>query len=110
MTVRFANHAQTARRMSALILFMIGVVLMVVLFYVKTRAQSARLEVVSLERQISDQEAQLKVLDAEIAFLENPARLRELSVSQLGLEPITVKNVIRESDIDALFPLRTEQE
>jgi len=105
MTVRFPNHAQTARRMTALTLFVIGVSLTVVLYYVKTRAQSARAESVQLERLIQSEEAQIRVLLAEIAFLENPERLRELSMEQLGLEPIKVDRIIAQKDIEKHFPM-----
>lgn len=106
MSVYIPSHIRAARRMTAFILFVIGVSLTVGLYYVKTRAQSAKKEVRRLERLISQEEASLSVLKAEIAYLENPARLQELSSQHLNLEPVEVENVISMSDIAIRFPLK----
>jgi len=45
----------------------------------------------------------------EIAYLENPVRLKELSGQQVGLEPIRVINVISPDEIISQFPLREDQ-
>jgi len=105
MSVYIPNHVRAARRMTAFILFVIGVSLTVGLYYVKTRAQSAKKEVSRLERLISQEEASLSVLKAEIAYLENPARLKELSSKHLNLEPVEVENVMSVSDIASRFSL-----
>ena len=105
MSVYVPSHIRAARRMSAFILFVIGVSLMVGLYYVKTRAQSARKDVVRLERLIAEEEAALQVLRAEIAFLESPERLKLYGEQQLGLVPISVENAIALEDIAAEFPL-----
>ena len=104
------SHIRAARRMTAFILFVIGVSLTVGLYYVKTRAQSAKKEVRRLEQLISQEEASLRVLKAEIAYLENPARLKELSGQHLHLEPIDIDNVISVSDIAIRFPLTETME
>ena len=109
MSVYVPSHIRAARRMSAFILFVIGVSLMVGLYYVKTRAQSARKDVVRLERLIAEEEAALQVLRAEIAFLEGPERLKLYSEEQLGLAPIAVENVISLNDIAGRFPLAEPQ-
>ena len=106
MSVYIPSHIRAARRMTAFILFVIGVSLTVGLYYVKTRAQSAKKEVRRLERLITQEEASLSVLKAEIAYLENPARLQELSSQHLNLEPVEVENVISISDIAIRFPLK----
>jgi len=106
MSVYIPSHIRAARRMTAFILFIIGVSLTVGLYYVKTRAQSAQKEVRRLERLIVQEEASLRVLKAEIAYLENPARLKELSSQHLGLEPVDNNNVITMSDIAIRFPLK----
>jgi len=104
--VYIPSHIRAARRMTGFLLFLIGVALTVGLYYVKTRAQTARKQVVSLERQIAQEEAGLRVLQAEIAYLENPERLKSLSEAHLGLQPVAVKNVIQVKDIVSEFPLR----
>ena len=90
MSVYIPSHIRAARRMTAFILFVIGVSLTLGLYYVKTRAQSAKKEVRRLERLISQEEASLSVLKAEIAYLENPARLQELSSQHLNLSLIHI--------------------
>lgn len=110
MSVYVPSHIRAARRMTAFILFVIGVALTVGLYYVKTRAQSAKRETVRLERLIAQEEASLRVLKAEIAYLENPDRLKSLSETHLGLAPIDVKTVTRVEDIAVHFPLRDEAE
>jgi len=45
-------------------------------------------------------------LRAEIAYLESPERLRVLSQQHLGLEPVSVNDVIQVKDIVVRFPLR----
>ena len=104
--VYIPSHIRAARRMTGFLLFLIGVALTVGLYYVKTRAQTARKQAVKLERQIAQEEASLRVLQAEIAYLESPERLSELSKAHLGLEPIPVKDVITVKDIVSEFPLR----
>lgn len=109
MSVYVPNHLRAARRMTAFILFLIGVSLTVGLYYVKTRAQSAKKEVRRLERLIDQEEASLRVLTAEIAYLENPARLKDLTETHLDLEPTDNENVISVSDIAIRFPLRDKE-
>ncbi len=106
MSVYVPSHLRAARRMTAFILFVIGVSLTVGLYYVKTRAQSAKKEVRRLERLIDQEEASLRVLTAEIAYLESPERLMTLSETHLDLKPIDNENVISVSDIAIRFSLR----
>ncbi len=86
----YAPEARASRRLGLFLLVMLGVVLTVGLFYVKTRAQEARAEVVRLERAIAAQQTAVDVLKAERAVLAAPDRLRAISSEQLGLEPIKV--------------------
>lgn len=80
---------RTSRRLGLFLLIVIGLGLTMTLFFVKTRAQDARDEVVRLEAQIEDHELAISVLSAEVAVLSNPQRLRELSRDQLALAPVT---------------------
>lgn len=106
--VYIPSHIRAARRMTGFLLFLIGVALTVGLYYVKTRAQTARKYAVKIERQIAQEEASLRVLRAEIAYLENPERLKVLSETHLGLQPIAVKDVFELKDIAVQFPLRDD--
>lgn len=108
--VYIPSHIRAARRMTGFLLFLIGVALMVGLYYVKTRAQTARKQTVKLERQIEQEEANLRVLQAEIAYLESPERLKSLSDTHLGLQPVSVNNVIELKDLISEFPLRKEEQ
>jgi len=104
--VYIPSHIRAARRMTGFLLFLIGVALTVGLYYVKTRAQTARKQAVKIERQVAQEEASIRVLQAEIAYLENPERLKLLSETHLGLKPVAVKDVLELKDIVSEFPLR----
>lgn len=92
-------------------LFILGVFLTVCLYFVKTRAQAAKAEVIRLERLVHAEQSAVKVLRAELSHLESPGRLSVIANAELGLEPIKVEQVIAVSEIAELFPLRdTETE
>jgi len=103
MSVYHYDNARVARRLVGLILVIIGVVLMTLLYYVKISAQSAKSEMRSLEVQIEKEERALQVLRAELAFLENPARLQELAREHLGLEATEVDRIITSKDVSQKF-------
>jgi hypothetical protein len=52
------------------------------------------------------EENAIRLLQAEIAFLENPDRLRNLSDIYLGLQPISAESIISIDDIVNEFTLR----
>ena len=87
---------RASRRLGLFLLIVIGVLLTVALFYVKTGAKEARADVRRLERRIASEQAAIDVLRAERAVLANPDRLRALSSERLGLAPI------READTRAV--------
>jgi len=104
--VYIPNNIHIARRMTGIFMLIIGVVLIIALYYVKTRSQTANQEVLRLERLVLKEESAIKVLQAEIAFLENPDRLRGLSDIYLNLQPISAENMISIDDILNEFTLR----
>jgi hypothetical protein len=104
--VYIPNNIHIARRMTGIFMLIIGVVLIIALYYVKTRSQTANQEVLRLERLVLKEESAIKVLQAEIAFLENPDRLRGLSDIYLSLQPISEENMISIDDILNEFTLR----
>ena len=110
MSVYYRDQAKLARRMTAFLLFLVGVILTVALYYVKTRAQSAKAEVKKLERQVIAENAAINVLKAEIAHLENPERLKKLAMDQLGLMDTMVSQNMSEADIAVKIPLRDAAE
>jgi len=108
MSVSYVTTGRAARRMSWFLLFLVGVALTVTLYFVKTHAQSAKREVRQLTQSISAEEAAIRVLRAELAYLENPTRLSELNDEHLKLVPIKPEQERQASDIIAMFPLTSE--
>lgn len=108
MSVRYQDNRRAAKRLSWVLLFAIGVTMTVTLYYVKTRAQTAKNEVRALQKSITQEAAAIKVLEAELAYLSGPERLAKLSTDELKLDPILPDATKTESDIEQLFPLRPE--
>lgn len=108
MSVVYTGRREAAKRLSWFILFLIGVLLMVTLYFVKTQSQSARKEVTRLNAAIDQERAAIQVLKAELAVLKNPERLSELGKVHLQLEPVAPEQVRRVHEVVAAFPLREE--
>jgi len=108
MSVVYTGRREAARRLSWFILFVIGVLLMVTLYFVKTQSQSARKEVSRLSAASAQERAAIQVLQAELAVLKNPARLSKLAKTHLQLEHVAPEKVRRVDDIAAAFPLRQD--
>jgi len=108
MTLSYSGPARAARRMSWFLLFLIGVALTVTLYFVKTHAQSAKRDVRNLSRAIVAEEAAIRVLRAELAYLESPTRLSELNEVHLKMTPVLPEQEGSVRDIEVLFPLTAE--
>ncbi|WP_427451368.1 cell division protein FtsL [Litorimonas sp. WD9-15] len=108
MSASYATTGRAARRMSWFLLFLVGVALTVTLYFVKTHAQSAKREVRQLTQSIAAEEAVIRVLRAELAYLQSPTRLSELNDEHLKLAPITPEQEREAADIIAMFPLVSE--
>lgn len=108
MSVSYSGLVRTSRRMSWFLLFLIGVALTVILYFVKTHAQSAKRDVRELTSAVAAEEAAIHVLHAELAYLESPSRLSELNEDYLTLVPILPKQERAVQDIEILFPLIDE--
>ena len=67
-------------------------------YLVKARAGRETGDIATVESQIVDEQRRVRLLDAEVAHLEEPARLQRLSET-LGLEPTSDK---RETMLDQL--------
>jgi len=102
----YMHNSSASKRLSAFVLFVIGVALTVGLFYIKTRAQTAKETVVKLERSIEAEKRAVTVLEAEIAFRERPERLAELAKQNLGFEPISTKTTLKVEELVEALPLR----
>jgi cell division protein FtsL len=60
----------------------------------KTAAGSQRSDIADIENQIHDQDRDVRVLRAQVAQLESPARLEKLAVAYAGQGPITARQEI----------------
>jgi cell division protein FtsL len=75
------------------------VVLILGVYLAKTVAGGERAKIATVERQIVAEKARIRLLQAEVSHLEQPARIERLSETYLGLAPVGEK---READLDAL--------
>ena len=82
----------------------VGLLVMLILgvYLAKTMAGRERAEIARVERQIKAEKARIRLLQAEVAHLEQPGRIERLSVTYLGLEPVTQK---REATVEQLIDL-----
>jgi len=90
------------------VLFALGVLLTLGLYFVKTRAQTAKSEAGTLERQLRAGEAVIFKLKSELAHLESPARVEAIARETLGMTTVPVERVIGAKDIEQHFPLADE--
>lgn len=82
----------------------IGLLVAVILgvYLAKTMAGRERAEIAKIERQIKTEKARIRLLQAEVAHLEQPGRLERLSVTYLKMEPVTAH---REATPDQIIDL-----
>ena len=71
-------------------------------YLAKTIAGGERARIASVERQIGAEKARIRLLQAEVSHLEQPARIERLSETYLGMGPVAFK---READASALAEL-----
>lgn len=57
-------------------------------YLAKTNAGRERSKIAVIERQIAEEQRRLKLLRAEVAHLEQPERLEQLSTQHLGLQAV----------------------
>ena len=74
-------------------------VLIMGVYLAKTIAGGERAKIAVVERQIAGEKARIRLLQAEVSHLEQPARIERLSETYLGMAPVPIK---REVDADAL--------
>ncbi len=71
---------------SCLILLVLGV------YFSKAHAGHETAEIGDVDQQIIDTQRHVRLLSAELAHLEQPARIEQLSQQYLGLAPISAKH------------------
>jgi cell division protein FtsL len=79
--------------LSLLISLMFGV------YLAKTLAGRERSEIAAIERQIKNERQRVRLLQAEVAHLEKPERIGQLSSTYLGMGP---SNATRETTAEAI--------
>jgi hypothetical protein len=68
------------------------VFLIVGVYLAKTMAGRERSEIATVERHITAEKVRIRLLEAEVAHLEQPGRIERLSTMYLGLKPVSAKN------------------
>ncbi len=109
MRGQYSAYGQRSGGGVVFVLFLVGVILTICLYFVKMRAQTAKAEAAQLEQIVRSEEIAIKVLKAELAHLESPSRLSELSSKKLELSPIQASQMIIAKDIVEIFPLRVAE-
>jgi cell division protein FtsL len=70
------------------------VVLILGVYLAKTMAGRERAEIARVERQIGEEKTRIRLLQAEVAHLEEPARLERLSTAYLGMTPAPIRRAV----------------
>lgn len=85
----------------------LGVLVLLILgvYLAKTMAGRERAQIATVERQITAEKARIRLLQAEVSHLEQPARIEHLSETYLGMAPVNVKH---EATADSLATLVQE--
>ena len=86
-------------RLVDLAAFGVLVLLILGVYLAKTVAGRERADIATTERQIAAEKARIRLLQAEVTHLEQPARIEHLSETYLGLGPVSIK---REASPDIL--------
>lgn len=89
-------------RLLDLVAFGLLVAIILGVYLAKTMAGGERAEIAAVERQIGAEKARIRLLQAEVAHLEQPGRLERLSVTYLKMEPVTAH---REATPDQIIDL-----
>jgi hypothetical protein len=75
------------------------VALILGVYLAKTIAGRERAEIARMDRQIGEEKERIRLLKAEVAHLEEPARLEHLSETFLGLGPVPIKHDVTADDL-----------
>jgi TolA-binding protein len=90
----FSIFGRKVRGFRVIEVFGLGLLIAVVLtvYLGKTFAGKERNQIADVEQQIAQEQDRVRMLRAEVAYLEQPARLERLSSQVLGLAPIAAKH------------------
>ena len=97
----FHRRVRGFRIIDLIALFCLSVLVLGV-YFAKAAAGREGAEISAVNQSIKDEQARVRLLQAELAHLENPARLERLSAAYLGLRPMTAQ---RETPPEGLVEL-----
>ena len=69
-------------------------VLVIGLYLLKTFAGGERADIARAEIQINDEQRRIRLLNAEVAYLEQPTRIQRLAQDELKLQPASGKHEV----------------
>jgi len=78
-------------RLVDVVAFGLLMALVMSVYLAKTIAGRERTEIATVEKQIDAERARIRLLQAEVAHLEQPARIERLSSAYLGMAPLAAK-------------------
>jgi cell division protein FtsL len=81
-------------RVIDIIAVMVIIVTALASYAFKTSAGAEDADASNIEAQIQDEQKRIRLLDAELAHLDDPERIESLSTQYLGLAPIAAKQEI----------------
>ncbi|MFL5295099.1 MAG: cell division protein [Phenylobacterium sp.] len=93
------NRRVRGFRLVDLIALAVLTALILGVYLAKTIAGRERTEIARIDRQIGEEKARIRLLQAEVSHLEQPARIEALSEAYLGLAPVPMK---RQASLDQL--------
>lgn len=88
------NHRTRGFRTINLVGLAALIVLALTVNLAKTYAGKERSQIDRIDRQIAGEQARIRLLQAEVAHLEQPGRLEKLSRETLGMAPTTAKQEV----------------
>ena len=100
--MNWLNRRVRGFRVVDLIALSVLTLLIVGVYLAKTIAGRERTEIARIDRQIDGEKARIRLLQAEVSHLEQPARLERLSEAYLGLAPASIKRQASLDDIGGL--------
>lgn len=77
------------------------IIISAALYQVKYETGATAREVMDLRRQLAAEKEQVRVLRAEWSHLNQPARLQDLAMRHLRLEPLAVDQIVALQDLPA---------
>lgn len=87
-------------RLTTALFILCAGVLSIGLFWSKAQVQELESELVRLDRQIISERQAIRVLGAEWALLNDPARLRVLAEKYLDLQPVGAAQIVSIDAVD----------